>query len=1212
MTNDDLNPESAPSPSDGSPNDLAEALDDLRAMASFRGVAGLDQPHSSAMPHLSPGSAPCPVLSDWLQLAAGEADATTSETLLAHASVCSKCLAQLRECQRALSSEISASETRELENFPSLNRQWQHRLAVELARTPHRAKTQLRLPNSAWALIAIAALLVIVVSGSIWWRGLHAPEKLLAAAYSDNRTFDLRIPGAGCTPVISDSHLRGGATGRESAQLLTARAEIENRLERKPNNPHWLQMQARAQILEENYDPAIDTLDRLISAGPVTPGLLTDAGMAYFLHGAAAGSENDRATALDYLRRADEMAPSDPVILFNEALVMEDRGQVMNAVETWNRFLKFERDPKWLEEGRQRLSSLEAKLDRLKTHQSRMEQHLATPQAMRALAADSATLAGLDEEFATTFLPHLLDAAYPLPVDRSRGSPCDENCLAARTLLHALAASLETQHQDPWLIRFLPSDSSPPNPRFTAAAHALAAAIDADTRGDFSAAEDLAQSSYNSFEEIGNTAGAARAEVERIFAMQRSFVLTACDEAANALLPQVEEFPWIYAQTVSLGAGCNTSTGSAAMNNPGVQKALDLAIRYHYPLLELRAMNMRAALALEAGDSETAWRLYIETIRWFYQGDYPAFRIATTVNGPAWMEDSTPRTHLDLLLNKETLALYSLSPNRTSLAIARAGVIRAAIRSGALEEAREQMALAQKADADSPGQKIPDANQAEREILMAELYLSRGDPSAAGAMLDDALNHMGGEDNSLQRRYYALARGEFELALGHAGAADALLHDAIVKEELEAKGAGRQNIAFAREDRSLYAALAGVWLAEGRPSLSILALWERYRLRILGEPVPACPRGQLDCLAPELNRALHRTLNPNASDVLVGQIVLPDRVLLYRADGRTVTWTRLALRQPELLSASASLERVAASPSTSQLSVDQAARGMGDILFANLPAPSANGILLIEPDPLLGNVPWAAVETASGDSIGLRYNLEESPSILQSDRAATQSPSEKPLVVGASNTPGEPLLPEVLREAQAVAQTDASATTLLAGDATESNVAAHLASATIIHFAGHATRYDGATRLLLASTGQPGDKPYLDAALLLKTPPRSARLVVFSACSTGKREEGWNHGMGDIVDTLAFLGVPEVVATRWQIDSASAVPMMRAFYQGLASGLRVPQALTAARKSLVRDARYSHPYYWAAYYASGMGSTDLREVFHGENSEKSRGKREGR
>jgi CHAT domain-containing protein len=86
--------------------------------------------------------------------------------------------------------------------------------------------------------------------------------------------------------------------------------------------------------------------------------------------------------------------------------------------------------------------------------------------------------------------------------------------------------------------------------------------------------------------------------------------------------------------------------------------------------------------------------------------------------------------------------------------------------------------------------------------------------------------------------------------------------------------------------------------------------------------------------------------------------------------------------------------------------------------------------------------------------------------------------------------------------------------------------------------------------------------------------------------------------MGDIVATLAGIGVPDVVATRWQIDSESAVPMVDGFYSGLAKGMTVAQALTAARQGLARDARYQHPYYWAAWYASGFKPSDPRTTFH--------------
>jgi CHAT domain-containing protein len=202
-------------------------------------------------------------------------------------------------------------------------------------------------------------------------------------------------------------------------------------------------------------------------------------------------------------------------------------------------------------------------------------------------------------------------------------------------------------------------------------------------------------------------------------------------------------------------------------------------------------------------------------------------------------------------------------------------------------------------------------------------------------------------------------------------------------------------------------------------------------------------------------------------------------------------------------------------------------------------------------------------------------------------------------------------------EAKAVAALSTSPTILLGSNATEASVVARLPNAASIHFAGHAAEELGATRLLLArpATEAPAshgnaedtpaapvktllDKSWLDSDLIRSHPPRSARLAVFSACSTGKKEAGWNHGMGDIVSALASVGVSDVVSTRWQIDSASALPIMDSFYKGLASGQTVPQALTSARIDLIRDPRYRHPYYWAAWYASGRGNTTLTQLFH--------------
>jgi tetratricopeptide (TPR) repeat protein len=1163
---------------------------------------------------------------------------TDLDVLLSHAADCPACAARLRLLFEGASPEEEAGAAA----LSSSSVDWQRNLASRLARTSHRSEGRERgwaRPFYLWAGAGLAASLLLAAGLTGWWRIANTPERLLAEAYTQSRIFDLRMPGAGFAEVKPAMHLRGGAAGRESSRLLDARAHIERHLESAPEDQHWLQLEARSDVLEERFDPAIDILDRLLAAGPITSSLLLDDAAAYFQRGVATGSENDRATALEYLSHADELAPGDPVVLFNEAVVMEDRGQVMNAVETWNRYLRFERDPRWLAEGRRRLEALEQKLNQLKSHQGRMEQHLATPEAMRALAGDSVTLTAIDEELSSTLLPRLLDSAFPMPVDRSRGSPCPETCLAARTLLQALAVSVERNHQDPWLTQLLPpnlpqSSESTLDPKFIAAAHDLAQALDASGKGDHAAARRHADAAVQLFHSLGNAAGEDRAELERVYALQRLSLQDRCYQAAHALVDRSPNLAAVQIFDLVEEGICDSRPGAATSDNPSFTRALRLAQEHHYPLLEMRARNLLGGAAVESGDTEDAWRMYLGTIRKFYAGDYPPFRGFTILSGLAEVEKSTPRVHLALLLEREVMGILELTPSRALIPSQRFDLAIAAIRAGDVPEAQKELGKMHAQLAADESAKPLKGFLADSEIAMANLYLSRGEFGSAGEILDAAHNDMAGQNDDSDQRAYAAARGQLDLALGHPDAAESMLREAVLTEEAKAGKVGAGNIIFAQQNRDLYAVLAGVWLAQGRSPLDVLALWERYRLRILGKPVPVCPEKGLACLEPRLIVAL-TGMEPGRSGSTVsepvqaiGQIVLLDRTLIYHANAQGIVWTSVPIGHEDLLAASAQLERAAGSPATSQDSIDRAARRIGGLLLGPLDEapraagqPAPTGQLLLESDPLLGNLPWPLVETADGP-IGLGYDLEESPSLVldrRSEIAASSANqiSGQPLVVGASVTPSassdSQLLPEVLVEAKTVASFDSKPNLLLGGQATQAQVAARLSTASAIHFAGHAAQQDGVTRLLLAPQNTPPngtspgaaiserssqDRPYLDSDFLRKHPPRAARLAVFSACSTGKKGEGWNHGMGDIVDTLASLGVPDVVATRWQIDSGSAVPMMDAFYGGLAKGFNVPQALTAARQSLIRDPRYRHPYYWAAYYASGSGRTNLSRIFH--------------
>ena len=1203
-----------------------------------------DLPHwpSGAPDSATPTSIdPCPDPGDWALLLAAQPRAAQFDkvgALLSHAAACRSCAQRLR----TLAADPTPEESALLESLSSATPEGQRRIAVEMARTPRHSSASRAARLYLWTGAGLAASLLITLGLVAWWRVANNPERMLAEAYASNRIFDLRMPGANFSDVTPQRHLRGGNAVRESSRLLEARSRIEGKLDAAPEDEHWLQLEARADILEEKFDPAIDILDRLIAAGPPTAALLLDDASAYFQRGAATGSENDRATALDNLRRADELAPSDTVILFNEAVAMEDRGQLMNAVETWNRYLRFERDARWQAEGRTRLQALEQKLNQLKTHQSRMDQYLSTPEAMRALAANPARLATNDEELSSTLLPRLLDFAFPIPAAtdpapvkgtgfspyikaakrsrasapegnpskplpdnptaNARASPCLEPCPSARTLLYALAASLQRHHNDPWLTQLLPAPSSPENPNFPPAAHALADSIAANVHGDYLTGADRAQQAAHLFHALNNPAGELRAAIEQADALQATANYAACFGIAHPLAGKDPNLIWIETQAQALAAYCDPAPGSDVEDNPAFLSAQTLAHNRAYTLSELRIRNMRGGAAVDAGDAESAWRDYLATIRQFYAGDYPALRLSGTLSGLEQVEQSTPRSRLALLLQREAVATLELTENRKLLATARLNLAAAAIRADSIDEARAAMYTAQRDLAANGESKSVESIQAEVETALANAYLERRQPTEAAKLLDAASTHMAAEPNAVRLRNYAVARGQLALEQGHPESAEPILREAILEQERLAgaggpdNGAsGPQNIVHAQQNRDLYAVLAGIWLAEGRSGIQVLALWERYRLRILGIPVPACSgksAESLACLQNKFKIALNRPEFGN----LLGQIVLPDRLLLYRATSSGVVWTQVPVRREDVLTAAAQLDRAVNSPQTPLQAVARAQRRMGELLIDPTGTGNQSAHLLLEADPMLGNLPWPAVASASGD-LGLRTDLEESPSLLLTSTTNRQFVATgKALIVGASIAAGQSqLLPEVLTEARDVARFERNPTLLTGDQATERQIMAHLESAAVFHFAGHADGRGGDTRLLLAADGE--THPWLDSAVFRAHPPRATRLAVFAACSSGQKQAAWNHGMGDIVSTLASIGVPDVVATRWQIDSAAAVPMMDAFYANLAAGQSVPQALTAARQSLLRDPRYRHPYYWAAWYASGSGQSSLTHIF---------------
>ena len=60
-------------------------------------------------------------------------------------------------------------------------------------------------------------------------------------------------------------------------------------------------------------------------------------------------------------------------------------------------------------------------------------------------------------------------------------------------------------------------------------------------------------------------------------------------------------------------------------------------------------------------------------------------------------------------------------------------------------------------------------------------------------------------------------------------------------------------------------------------------------------------------------------------------------------------------------------------------------------------------------------------------------------------------------------------------------------------------------------------------------------------------------------------------------------GVSHVVASQWNVDSATTMQYMESFYHVLLSRNDIAEAALAARRAVGKVTGKEHPYYWAAF-----------------------------
>jgi CHAT domain-containing protein len=1139
-----------------------------------------------------PRQAACPEPSAWYEIVAGVTPPSEALVHVLHASRCDACGPLLREAVAIFNGEMTVSETEQIAALASARPEWQRRLAQQITGTSMLAPAPPSWWRKPWMTmtaprLATAAALLLVLASLAWWGTAHlnrppSADRLLASAYAEQRTMELRVSGAPYAPLRVQRGAEGSFASRPEA-LLSAEALIAGQLASHPSDAYWLQAKARVDLLEGKYEPAVDSLRRALQLQPKSSGILTDLASAYFQRGQAADRPEDYAVAYERLSQALAVAPDDPVALFNRAIVSERQFLYHQALDDWEHYLRIDPRSEWADEARKRADAVR---ERLRKHDESHAAPLLTPSQVVAQASSVSLRADMDqrvEEYLHDAVRSWLPQAYP---ERGAADP------SAMQALFFLADLTSQQHGDRWLSDLLGGSSSP---NFPQAVAALAAAVKSSDVGDYDRSGEQANVAVRLFQASGNTAGDLRAQFEHALSAQILRQSESCRRQATAAVKESEKHPYWWLQ-VQLGleqSVCSGLTGDMGADQKAAQRAMERAQQAGYGALSLRALGFIANDRFERGDRNGAWNLTGTGFTRYWSGQFPAIRGCGLYGIAADMAESAGWPNLQLALWSEALALINSSEDLLVRAKDHAETARAATAARQPQLAEHHYAEAARLYALAPQSKAVRAYRLYNRIRAAQLESHLG-------QFDDAsgrLTHIQDEVRRLSESYlvqmFYSSLGELQLSQHRYAEAEQALRPALAlaEESLASLRSEEQRIRWSKDAASMYLGLAEAELAQGRAEES-LDIFEWYLGA--GQRAGTASGRSSRMSQPDLSQLSSR-LPLLSSETVLAYGLLPDGLAIWTYDDHGVSAQWIPQKKDELQDLAGRFYDLTSDPKSDYDAVRRDARSLYTLLIAPIEQRLEPGrTIVIETDEWLSKLPFEALLDSSG-----HYLLERAPVVhslgMYSDErlrhGAAISADSSALVVAstaASQADGLIPLPDVMAESETVASSFHSPRVRRGQQATLSMVKAGLQTAAVFHFAGHSLATSERTGLMLEDKDpQTGRPRLLDADSLRSFKSPNLQLAVLSACSTGKAGAADSSGFSSIVETLLRAGVPHVVASRWAVDSVQTRGFVEDFYHNLLSGIPVSEATRVTARKMLANPQTAHPYYWSAFAAYG-------------------------
>ena len=1155
----------------------------------FEGLAELDlQLRNMQKCEPAAQEADCPNAEVWSEIAGGLTEPDQTLMYIEHASCCDHCGPLLRAAVgevAGLDGELTDAEREHIAGLASARPEWQLRLAERIS-----GRTRTRPVPSWWprwlsAPRFAAAGVAIALVAAAWWamegRGTaEAANQLLARAYTDQRTLELRIPGAGYAPLRVQKGPPESFVGRPAA-LLKAEALIASQMASHPDDPDWLQAAGRADLLEGKYDAAVESLQRALELRPDSPEVLLDLGTAHFQRAQSEDRQEDYGAAFEYLSKALTLQPENTTALFNRAIVAEHQFLYRQALEDWEHYLKLDSTSPWTEEARSHAEAVRAKLN-----EHGQARPLLAPQEVGPAVIDNEVDQRV-EEYLGEAIRKWLPEAFPESGTREADA-------SAQSALFLLADSTSRQHDDHWLADLLQGASAP---QFARAVAALARAVSANDAGDYGASLEQAQHAQELFRTSGNMAGSLRARYEQVFAAQLSRRSGECRaRASKALMESMQRpYPWLQAQFELEEGLCAKLDGDPHASGKNTTQALDGAQKSGYGAVYLRAVGFVVDDEFGAGNSPEAWKLMTTGLERYWSGEFTAMRGYSLYNILASYVDAAKEPNLRVSLWHEAVTLIDSDQDLAMRAGAHSSLANAAASAHQLQLAQDHYAEAARLFALAPRTGASVSSALENEIRVAQLEARQDHFDAAVERLTRNQNLIRQLSDTYLHQIFYSALGEVQLRTHQPSDAEQSLRLALALAEKKraSLNSEAERILWSQDAAPLYLAMSEAELDQGRAQDS-LAVYERYLGAAQRDGGQSGAGAGAHAGEPDATWLSSR-LPLLSGKTVIAYGVLLDGLAIWTYDNRGVNVQWLPGVSHDLPNMGQRFYESCSDPNSDLSAIRRDAQS----LYAALIVPIANRLepgraLVIEANGWVAHVPFEALVDPEGHALIERWPIVHSLgqySDAQMRADGTISPVRHALVVGSTaSSQAQDLvpLPNVAAETEMVASGFQWAEVLKGQNATLGAITEKLPSAEIFHFTGHSLSTPQHAGLLVAGGDDSARTPLLlDAGRLRRLDLQRLQLAVLSTCSSRSgRDE--SRGFMSVTEAFERSGVPHVVASRWAVDSMETRRLMEMFYRSLLSGQTVSNALRSAAQQFLSDPRTAHPYFWAAFAAYGQ------------------------